>query len=381
MKKNKKLLILVNDLNFFCSHRLPIAKAALDKGFNICIGYGELGGADKSLLEQKGIKVNFIPMQRGSINIFKELKTFFYIWKFFKKEKPDIVHLITIKPYLYGGIISRLTSVPAVLSAVSGLGVLFIHKNLRTNILRNLLYPIYKLAFKHFNQKIIIQNNDDKKLLVNWGVLDPIKVKLIKGSGVKIKNFTNLDEPDAVPVVCFAARLLKDKGVYEFVSAAKLLKERGVNARFFLAGNLDTKNPAGLSHYDLNNIKKENYVEILGYQKDIANLYARSNIICLPSYREGMPKSLIEAAAASRAVVTTDVTGCRDVIIPNKTGFLVPVKNPKKLAEKLEWLIKNPKERIAMGKAGRKFAEKEFPVEKIVKSHLDVYDELLKNIL
>ena len=381
MKKNKKLLILVNDLNFFCSHRLPIAEALLVKGFDICIGYGEIGGADQSLLKQKGFKVYSIPMQRGSINILKELKTFFYILRFFKREKPDIVHLITIKPYLYGGIAARIMGVPAVISAVSGLGALFIHKDMRSKFLRFILYPFYKLAFKHSSQKVIIQNNDDMQLLVNWGVLNPAKVKLIKGSGVKIEHFTNLDEPDGIPVVCFAARLLKDKGVYEFVSAAKLLNKKGVNARFYLAGNLDEKNPAGLNQYDLNQIKSEGYVEILGYQKDIPKLYANSHIICLPSYREGMPKSLIEAAAASRVVVTTDVTGCRNVIIPNKTGFLVPVKNTKKLADTLEWLIKNPNERVAMGKEGRKFAEKEFPVEKIVKSHLDVYDELLNKTL
>lgn len=381
MKKNKKLLILVNNLGFFCSHRLPIAEALLAKGFDICIGYGEIGDTNPDLLKEKGFKVNSIPMKRGGINIFKELKTFFYILKFFKKEKPDIVHLITIKPYLYGGIVSRMTDIPAVLSAVSGLGALFIHKNMRSKLIRFLLYPIYKLAFQHSNQKVITQNNDDMELLVKWGVLNPLKIKLIKGSGVNIENFTNLDEPEGIPVVCFAGRLLKDKGVYEFVSAAKLLKERGVNARFYLAGNLDHNNPAGLNINDLNNIKNEGCVEILGHQKDISKLYASSSIICLPSYREGMPKSLIEAAAASRAVVTTDVSGCRDAIIPNKTGFLVPVKNVKKLADRLEWLIKNPKERIAMGKAGRKFAEKEFPIEKIVKSHLDVYDELLNNIM
>ena len=380
MKKNKKLLIFVNDLSFFCSHRLPIAEASLEKELDVCIAYGELGGADKNFLERKGFKVNLIPMQRGSINIFKELKTFLYIWKFFKREKPDIVHLVTIKPYLYGGIISRLTFVPAVISAISGLGTLFIQKDLKSKFLRLILYPFFKLALNHFNQKVIVQNKDDMDILVKMGVLNPHKVKLIKGSGVKLKNFTILNEPQETPIVCFAARLLKDKGVYEFISAARLLKRRGIKARFCLAGDLDLNNPSGLSHNDINKIKNEGYVEILGYQKDISKLYAESHIVCLPSYREGMPKSLLEAAAASRAVVTTDVSGCRDAVIPNITGLLVPVKNSQKLADALEWLIKNPQQRIAMGKAGRKLAEKEFPLEKIVKSHLEVYDELISKI-
>ena len=381
MKNNKKILIFVNYLSFFVSHRLPIAEALLAKGFEVFIGYGELRGADPKLLEQRGFKVNFIPMQPGGFNLLKDLKTVYCIWVFFKRVKPDIVHLVTIKPYLYGGIISRLCSVQGLITAVSGLGTLFVNKDLKSKLIRLLLYPIYKLAFNHLNQKVIVQNKDDLKVLVNWGVLNPSKVKLLKGSGVKLENFTNLDEPGGTPTVCFAARLLRDKGVYEYVSAVRLLKERGIKAQFLLAGDLDINNPTGLKLDDLNKLKDEGYVKIIGYQKDIVTLYAKSHIICLPSYREGFPKSLIEAAAASRAVVTTDVPGCRDAIIPNKTGLLVPVKDPQKLADALQWLIENPKERIAMGKAGRKFAEKEFPIEKIILNHLDIYQDLISNSL
>ena len=381
MKKNKKILFLVNYLSFFLSHRLPIAEALLAKGFEVFIGYGELRGADPKLLEQRGFKVDFIPMQPGGLNLLKDLKTLYYIWVFFKRVEPDIVHLITIKPYLYGGIISRLCGVRGLITAVSGLGTLFVNKDLKSKLIRLLLYPIYKLAFNHLNQKVIVQNKDDLKVLVNWGVLNPSKVKLLKGSGVKLENFTNLDEPGGTTTVCFAARLLRDKGVYEYVSAVRLLKERGIKAQFLLAGDLDINNPTGLKLDDLNKIKNECYVKILGHQKDIATLYAKSHIICLPSYREGFPKSLIEAAAAGRAVVTTDVPGCRDAIIPNKTGLLVPIKDSQKLADALQWLIENPKERIIMGKEGRKFAEKEFSIEKIILNHLDIYQDLLSNSL
>jgi glycosyltransferase involved in cell wall biosynthesis len=375
--KKKKFLILVNYLSFFLSHRLPIAEALLDKGFDVYIGYGELRGANPKTLEQKGFKVNFVPIYPGSINILKDLKTFYHIWNYFKKIKPDIVHLVTIKPYLYGGIISRIIGVPCLVSAVSGLGTLFVNKNLKSKFLRLLLYPFFKFAFNHVNQKVILQNEDDLKVLVRWGVLNPLKVKLLKGSGVNLENFVNLNEPNGIPVVCFAARLLRDKGVYEFVSAALLLKERGVNVKFCLAGDLDTNNPSGLNLKDLNELSKEGCIEIVGFQNDIPSLYSQSNIICLPSYREGLPKGLIEAAAASRAVVTTDVPGCRDAIIPNKTGLLVPIKDSKKLADALQWLIENPKKRISMGKAGRKFAEIEFPIKKIVQNHLDIYQNLL----
>ena len=376
--KRIKLVILVNSLSFFCSHRLPIAEAAMDKSINVVIGYGELGGADPQLLEQKGLKVSFVPMKRGSINVFKDLQSLFYIWRFFKKEKPDIAHLVTIKPYLYGGLIARLTGIPALVSAISGLGVLFIHKDLKSKILKFLLYPLYRLAFNHSNQVVIAQNQEDVKVLEGWGVLSSHKVQLLKGSGVQLEEFINLEDAPGIPVVCFASRLLLDKGVYDFVSAARLLKKRKIQARFFLAGDLDTQNPKGINMKDLKKIKEEGFVEILGYQKDIPSLYSRSHIICLPSYREGLPKALLEAAAASRAVVTTDVPGCRDAIIPNITGLLVPVRDSEALANAIQDLIKNPEKRKIMGKAGRELAKKEFAIENIVDAHLKIYKDLHK---
>ncbi len=371
-----KLVILINDLSFFCSHRLPIAEAAMDKSIDVVIGYGELGGADPQALEQKGLKVSFVPMKRGSINVLKDLQSLFYIWRFFKKEKPDIAHLVTIKPYLYGGLIARLTGVPALVTAISGLGALFIHKDLKSKILKFLLYPLYRLAFNHSNQIVIVQNQEDAKVLRGWGVLNSNKVKLLKGSGVQLEKFINLEDTPGIPVVCFASHLLLDKGVYDFVSAARLLKKRKVQARFFLAGDLDTQNPKGINMEDLKKIREEGCVEILGYQKNIPSLYSRSHIICLPSYREGLPKTLLEAAAASRAVVTTDVPGCRDAIIPNITGLLVPVRDSEALANAIQDLIKNPEKRKIMGKAGRELAKKEFAIENIVDAHLKIYKDL-----
>jgi glycosyltransferase involved in cell wall biosynthesis len=374
----KKLLFLVSHASFFISHRLQLAKAAKKNGYEVIIVFGEID-VDIKIIKEIDINYFCIPIQRGGTNFFQDLKSLYLIWSIFKKIKPDIVHLVTIKPYLYGGIIARIVKIPCVVSAISGMGSLFIQQNLISRILKLFLYPVYRLAFNHLNQKIIVQNKDDERELMKWGVLNPIKVKLLKGSGVNLEYFTSFDELTGTPVVCFAARLLRDKGVYDFVSAAQLLKERGVQAKFYLAGDLDINNPTGLNVDDLNKLKKNGYIKILGYQNDIPKLYANSHIICLPSYREGLPKSLVEAAAASRAIVTTDVPGCRDAIIPNKTGLLVPIKNPKKLADALQWLIEHPQERIAMGKEGRKFAEKEFSIEKIVQNHLDIYQDLLRN--
>ena len=358
---------------------MSIAEASMAEGFDVVIGYGELGGIDPSFLENKGFKIYFVPMDRGGMNILKEIRTLHSLWHLLKDVNPDVLHLVTIKPYLYGGLVARLTHVPSVVSAVAGLGSLFIQNNFRSRFLRILLYPVYRLAFGHPNQFVIVQNQEDKNFLVEWGVLDPKKVYLLRGSGVNISKFKKLEEPEGKPIVCFAGRLLRDKGVYDFVSAARLLKEREVKAHFWLAGDKDLKNPSGLKTKELEYLRKEGIVEVLGYKKDIATLYASSHIVCLPSYREGLPKSLAEAAAASRAVVTTDVPGCRDTIIPKKSGLLVPVKDSQKLADALQWLIEHPEERIAMGKAGRKLAESDFAIEKIVIKHLDIYRILMKH--
>ena len=249
-----------------------------------------------------------------------------------------------------------------------------------SKFIRLLINPIYQFAFNHPNQSVIVQNQQDAKMLVEWGVLDSQKVRLLRGSGVKIEEFTQFKEPEKIPTICFAARLIYDKGVSDFISAARLLKKRGVKVHFYLAGDSDIKNPSGLNDKDLKNLKENKDIEFLGHQTNIAKLYANSHIVCLPSYREGLPKALMEAAAASRAIVTTNVPGCRDAIIPNKTGLLVPVKDPEKLADALQWLIEHPLERIAMGRAGRQLAEKEFRIEKITKNHLDIYKELLNNL-
>ena len=381
LRSGKKLLILVNDLEFFLSHRLPIAKAAVADGYVVKVAYGDLGGALPDALTQLGITTYHAPQQRGGTNPLKELRSLYSVWRLFIEMRPNIVHLVTIKPYLYGGIVSRFTEVKAVVSAVAGLGSLFIRKDWRSRLFQVLLFPFYWFAFGHSNQRVIVQNPSDLKTLESWGVLTPGKGLLLRGSGVDLGKFKQCHESEAIPTVCFAARLIRDKGVYDFISAARILRRRGIKARFWLAGDPDPKSPTGLTESELQELCDEGVVEVLGHQKDISDLYAQSHIVCLPSfYGEGLPKSLLEAAAASRAVVTTDHPGCRDAIIPNVSGLLVPVKSPEKLADALQWLIEHPQERVAMGRAGRRLAEREFIIEKIVQKHLDIYRELLDNV-
>ena len=379
--KSVKLIFLINNLNFFFTHRFPIAQTAIKKNFDVLIAYGELGGVNIDDFNKNGLRTILIPMKRGSLNIFSDMISCYRIWNLFRQEKPDIVHLVTIKPYLYGGILARFARIPGVVSAISGLGTLFILKDIKSKILRFFLRPIFILAFDHPNQIVIVQNQDDANYLVDQKfIISKKKIRLIRGSGVKLENFKYLKEKTGIPVICFAARLLADKGVFEYISAAKLLAERGVKANFLIAGNLDPENPRSLSRIDIEKIKKYKFIKFLGHHDNIPILYSKSHIICLPSYREGLPKTLIEAAAASRAIVTTDVPGCRDAIIPNKTGLIVPINNHKALADALQDLVLNPKKRKDMGKAGRKLAEKYFSIDFIVNDHMDIYKELLRNL-
>ena len=191
-------------------------------------------------------------------------------------------------------------------------------------------------------------------IFLKMGVINARKTILVKGSGVNLKNFQDLKEYPGLPVVCLLLVYFEIKVNIEFILASKIIKKEGIKARFIIAGDLDEQNPTGLKLDELENLNKDNCVEFLGYQDDIPDLFSKSHIICLPSYREGMPKISLEAAAASRSIVTTDVPGCRDAIIPNKTGLLVPIKDAKKLAEAIKFLINHPKKRILMGKAGKK---------------------------
>ena len=293
-----------------------------------------------------------------------------------QKIRPDLVHLVTIKPVLYGGLMARLSGVPAMVAAISGLGTVFIDRDQKRSWMRRSVEWLYRLALGHPNAKVIFQNPDDRAALTRMGAVSKDRTALIRGSGVSLASCPMRPEPEGVPVVTFAARLLEDKGVREFVDAARLLMQRCVKARFWLAGSLDPGNLTSVSEDVLSQWSKEGVVEVLGHQGDIPNLFANSNIIVLPSYREGLPKALIEAAACGRAVVTTDVPGCRDAIEPESTGLLVPVRDPSGLADAIQFLIENPERRKQMGASGRGLAEREFAIEKVVDAHLAIYHEL-----
>lgn len=372
----KRLLIVVNDAGFFLSHRLPIARAAREAGYDVHVATAPSEAV--SDVEAHGYTHHRLPLTRSGKNPLGELFCFWSMLSLFLRIRPDLLHLVTIKPVLYGGIAARLAGVHGVVAAVSGLGFVFTKKGVRARLVRFLVGRLYRFALAKKNLRVIFQNPDDRATLIGLGAVNLNKTVMIRGSGADLSVYRAVPEPTGVPVVTMAARLLKDKGVHEFVEAARLLHKNMVKAHFWLVGDVDCGNPASISNLELNQWRDEGLVELLGQRKDIAAIFAASNLVVLPSYYgEGLPKVLIEAAGCGRAVVTTDMPGCRDAIEADLTGVLVSPRDAKGLATAIQHLLEDDDLRHRMGKAGRALAEREFAIEKIVLAHLGVYQSLM----
>jgi glycosyltransferase involved in cell wall biosynthesis len=376
--QNLKILYLVNVDWFFISHRLPIALELIKRGFEVHIACKVT--KHESFLISQGLIVHELEMPRSSTNPISFLNTFGKIYSVLKMIKPDILHLITIKPVLIGGIAARLCKVPSVVVAISGLGFIYVASGIFAKIRKLLISILYKISLKHPNIKIIFQNTSDLHEINQILPLSEHQHLIIPGSGINLEQYTNeiLSSADkANPIVLMASRMLRDKGVIEFIRAARYVKNLKPNVRFVLAGMIDQDNPTGISEDFLMSHQEEGYIEYWGHQENMSKLLQSSSMVVLPSYREGMPKILLEAAAAGRAVITTDVPGCRDAIIENITGLLVQPKNYKLLADSIMYLLNNPSARTAMGLAGRKLAVEKFDIEDVISQHLLCYQELL----
>lgn len=371
----KKLLFLVNDAHFFISHRVGIAEKARKEGYEVVVATADSRSVEK--ITALGFRHAIVPFSRSGQNLRQELLTLREIYNLFRREQPDLVHLVTIKPVIYGALIARLIGIKAVVAAVSGLGTVFVSNSLLSKMRLSLIKVLYTASFKHKNLTVIFQNPDDRRTLHHLTGLSLENTVLIRGSGVSLDKYLYIPENDGSVVVVMAARLLIDKGVREFVEAARILKQRGANVECRLVGSIDLGNTTSISQEELGAWIMEGAVKVLGYQQDVSLEYSAANIVCLPSYREGLPKGLIEAAACGRAVVTTDVPGCRDAITPDVTGLLVPVKDSNALADCIAMLADNPEVRHKMGQAGRKLAEDVFTVESVINRHISIYRELL----
>ena len=371
-----RILYIVNDLNFFISHRLDIALAAKKEGYEIHLACPKSEAIDRDLQD---IKIHSISLSRSSRNPFKEILTFLSIHKVIRDVDPDLIHLITIKPVLYGGIIASFFKKIRVVFAVPCLGFSFIQEGLKAMIFRSFISFLYKLAFKAKKIRVIFQNKDDKFLLQNLTGLDNSKIELIKGSGVNLDEFYFSDIPKGKKIISMASRMQKDKGIMEFFEAASILNTRGCEVKFNFIGENDVSYASKLDKKIINEWKDRGDVDFLGYREDISRLFADSTVVVLPSYREGFPKVLQEAAACGRPIVTCDVPGCREAVEDGKNGFLVEPKNSLDLANKIQKIIEDEDMLKHMGIKSRQLAEKEFSIKRIVSRHLEIYSDLLRS--
>jgi len=370
-----RLLYFVTEDWYFCSHRLGLARAAKHAGFDVTVVTRVQQHGDKIAAE--GFRLIPINLLRRGRNPWREFKTILELVRIYRAERPDILHHVALKPVLYGSLAALLARVRAVVNALAGLGYVFTSSHWKARTLRPFILFAYRLLLNRANTRVIVQNPDDLHLLTKGGVLNQARAVLIRGSGVDLRVFYPVPEPSGIPVIIFASRMLRDKGVGEFVEAARFLRDSGVNCRFVLVGDGDAENPASVPAAELAEWQHSGIVEWWGRRDDMHNVLSQAHVVCLPSYREGLPKVLIEAAACGRSIVTTDVPGCREIVRHGENGLLVPVGDAMALSEALRKLIEDAPLRQKMGKRGREIAEADFSVAKIAQETLAVYRSLL----
>jgi glycosyltransferase involved in cell wall biosynthesis len=289
--------------------------------------------------------------------------------------QPDLVHNIAFKPIFYGSIAAFIARVPFIINAPVGMGFVFSSKKWQAKLSRPLVLFAYHLFLNPANSCVVFENPDDMHMMTRLGAVSPDRSILIRGAGVDLNLFSLKPAPKGTPVVILAARMLWDKGVGEFVEASRILQKDGIECRMVLVGDPDEGNPASINEQTLCAWQTEGAVEWWGHRDNMPEMLAQSNIVVLPSYREGLPKVLLEAASCGRAIITTDVPGCREIVRHNENGLLVPVNDAHSLAEAIKTLIDNPNLRSRLGKRGREIVEAEFSEEIVIGQTMALYKE------
>ena len=374
MLTDRVLLFVVNTNSFFLSHRLPLAEAALEKGWKVHVA-AKL--ENDNAIRIPGVILHDLSLNRSSQNPFSLILSFVQIFFLLVRLRPDVVHFVTVKPIILGGLAARLVRTKGVIYAVSGLGYLFLADGWWANIRRKLVALCYRIILGHKNATVIVQNPEDAEQIKTFNKNVEHQIRLIAGSGVDLDKFCSFGLPSTKITSCFVGRLLFDKGITEFVDAAKKVKECRPNVRFIVVGSLDKDNPSRVEKGIVEDWVRQGIVEWWGHQEDMVSVYRSAHLVVLPSYREGFPKVLIEAAACGRGVVTTDVPGCRDAIEQNVTGLLVPPRDPDALADAVLNLIDDPVRMRTLGVEARKYAEEKFSIDFVRDAHLEIYEKLM----
>ncbi|KPL72096.1 hypothetical protein ADN00_16640 [Ornatilinea apprima] len=371
-----KIVLFSNTAWYLYNFRLPLAKALRQRGDEVIFlsPPSEEGDYDQRLLNA-GFRWMPFEFSRKGMNPLQDGMSIFRLARLYLGLQPDLVHQFTIKPVLYGSIAARMARIPHVVNSITGLGYIFADSSLKVKIVRQLVKLLYKFGTR--GALMIFQNPEDQELFVSKGWTSPRRSVLIRGSGADTARFQPSSIPTGVPVVVMAARLIYDKGVTDFIEAAALLKQRGVQARFQLVGTPDLDNPNSVRPDEIQAWEQAGLVEYLGWQEDMAPIYQSATIICQPSaYREGVPKTLLEAAASARPLVATDIPGCREIVRQGENGFLVPVHDAPALANALQALIESPELCAQMGLKGREIVEHEFSQDINISQTIEVYRAL-----
>jgi len=371
-----KLLFFVTEDWYFCSHRLPIARAARNAGFEVVVATRVDAHGDA--ITQEGFRLIPLQMRRRSKSPLRELAAVLEIINIYRRERPDLVHHVALKPVLYGALAARFAGVSAVVNALAGLGYVFSSSQSRARIIKRFVRAAFRVLLNRPNSVVLLQNPDDRRMLIESKTILSERTALIRGSGVDIQRFSPSPEPDDGPVmVTLVARMLRDKGILEFVEASRLLRQQGIQFRAVLVGTPDSDNPTSILVSQLEAWQAEGVVEWWGQQDDVPGVWAQSHIAVLPSYREGLPKSLLEAAACGKAIIATNVPGCREIVQGDKNGLLVRVKDSTALAGAIRRLIESPDLRRQMGQEGRKLVEEEFAESVVISQTLNLYQSML----
>lgn len=374
----RRLLIVVNEDKFFLSHRKEIGIKAREEGWNVAVVGKNTG--ERSTIEDLGIEFIEMPVNPTGKKLHQEFRTLKFLHKLYKKEPKAVVHHVGLKNMVWGGLAARLRKMDGVVNAVSGLGIIF--SDFNPSKIRKILIPVLRWGMKRPNVAVIFQNEEDRALFRQYKISDSCQLYYTKGSGVDLKQYQgDAHSEEGKPLrVVFAGRMVKDKGVLDFIEAAEILRPKYEDkVEFVLCGPLST-NPYAVSEAELKRLCDGKYIKWLGFRKDMPEIFGKSDIMCFPSYyREGVPKAVLDASAAGLPVITCDSVGCRDTVEEGVNGFKVSPRNPEALAEKLKILIEDENLRRKMGAESRKIAEKEYDVNKVVDLHLQIYEKALKN--
>ncbi|MPY90077.1 MAG: glycosyltransferase [Luteitalea sp.] len=377
----RRLLIVVNVDWFFWSHRLVLAKAAMERGYDVTVATGVEAGL-ASRIEAEGLRFVPLVVGRGTFSPGADIRLLFQLRRLYRAAKPDIVHHITLKPVLFGSLAAASVGCPRVINALTGLGTVFsgrpgLGASLRASMVRFGL----RRAFRASRAVALLQNPEDLDELVATGVVERRQTHLIRGSGVDVERFRPGGSRNSPPIVVMASRLIGDKGVRVFVDAARLVRARGLAARFVLVGAPDGGNPTAIPVSQLRSWEDEGVVEWWGRREDMPDVLRRATVVVLPTtYREGVPKILLEAAATGCPLVATDVAGCREICRDGETGLLVHPYDADATAEAIARLLQEPELRARLGRAGRALVEMEFSEAQVLRDTLGLYESLWSGV-